>query len=279
MTAVIVGVDESETAALALRWAADYGRRRDLDVTALMAWDLIGQHHLNPDEPFDPHYSADTAAQVLRQIVERALGLDSPVAREAVFGLPAAALDDAAAAAELVVVGARGLGGFRGLLLGSVSRHVLHTVACPVAVVRHGARTDGAVVVGVDGSQASLRAAQWASEYAAAFGRHLIAVRAWLPPLVGSSATWVGDGGIIGQAEHDALCQQLATVQLAELADPVDIRAVEGRAAATILAASDDVASLIVVGARDDRSISRALLGSVSDQVVRHAPCPVVVVP
>lgn len=279
MTAVIVGVDESETAALALRWAADYGRRRQLDVTALMAWDLIGQHHLNPDEPFDPHYSADTAAQVLRQIVERALGPDSPVAREVVFGLPAAALNDAAAAAELVVIGARGLGGFRGLLLGSVSRHVLHTAACPVAVVRHGALTDGAVVVGVDGSQASLRAAQWASEYAAAFGRHLIVVRAWLPPLVGSSATWVGNGGIIGQAEHDALCQQLSTVQLAELADPADIRAVEGRAAATILAASDDVASLIVVGARDDGSISRALLGSVSDQVVRHAPCPVVVVP
>lgn len=277
MTGVIVGVDESEAAALALRWAADYGCRRQLDVTALMAWDYLGQHHLSPDDAFDPRYSADTAANVLAQLVERVLGPDNHVAREVVLDRATEALDAAAATADVMVVGARGLGGFRGLLLGSVSRHVLHHATCPVVVVRHGARSDGAVVVGIDGSPASLRAAKWASEYASTFERPLVAVHAWQPPIVGQTLDLVLAEQ--GAGEHEAfLRDQLSRVELAELPEPIVERSLEGRAAATILAASDDVASLVVVGARGDRSISGALLGSVTDQVVRHATCPVAVV-
>jgi nucleotide-binding universal stress UspA family protein len=277
MTGVIVGVDESETAALALRWAADYGCRRQLGVTALMAWDYLGQHHLSPDEAFDPRYSADTAAHVLAQLVERVLGADTEVGRVVVLDRATEALDEAAAAADVMVIGARGLGGFRGLLLGSVSRHVLHHATCPVVVVRHAARSDGAVVVGIDGSPASLRAAKWASEYASIFERRLIAVYAWHAPVVGQSLDWVLAER--GAAEHEAFLRtQLSQVELAELPEPVVVRALEGRAATTILSASDDVASLIVVGARGDRSIGGALLGSVTDQVVRHAACPVAVV-
>ena len=156
MERIIVGVDGSECSADALRWAQREARIRDATVTALLAWNFLDQHHVDGETTFDPHYGEAEAQQALDVLVQRALGDDADdVRREVVCDLPATALLGASKDADLLVVGARGLGSFRGLVLGSVSQRCLEHAACPVMVV-HGTPSDGdqgRVVVGVDGSE------------------------------------------------------------------------------------------------------------------------------
>ena len=155
MKGILVGVDESTYAHAGLRWAVEYGAERSLPVTALLAWDYIVQHHGEPNAPFDPAYGAEMATKVLDELVTRAVGRDNQVARIVVCDHAGHALIEAAGSdASLIVVGARGMGGFKGLLLGSVSRHVLSAATGPIAVIRVDAtRSGGPVVVGIDGSQ------------------------------------------------------------------------------------------------------------------------------
>jgi len=133
---VVVGVDGSEHADRALQWAADEAKRRGATVTAVMAWGLLDQRHLDPHEKYDPNYNASTARAVLDQVVATRLGDDAKIDREVVNDLPARALLEASDASELLVVGARGFGGFKDLLLGSVSHRCLARSSCPTVVVR-----------------------------------------------------------------------------------------------------------------------------------------------
>ncbi|HWL43513.1 MAG TPA: universal stress protein [Ilumatobacter sp.] len=279
MNGVVVGVDESTTAQDALRWAHAYGGLRQQPVTALMAWDYIGQRHAD-GTPFDPKYSPEVADQELGKLVERALGPDSGVVRVATLDKPEAALQEASTTADLVVVGARGLGGFRGLLLGSVSRSVLHHAECPVAVVR-GEATDlaGPIVVGINGSEHAERALQWAAAFAAESGRRLIVVWAWQVPIVGGPFYPIAlDYEGVAQEAASGLHHAVEAAQITGV--DVDERPLEGQPAAQILStAENEGASLLVVGARGATNLTARLLGSVSDQVVQHATVPVVVVP
>lgn len=137
MERIIVGIDESEHAAHALRWAVHEGRAHDAEVVALMAWGYLDQRRLDPDSGFDPNYDAEKADRVAHELVARALGDDADqVVVRAVNGLAATALLEAATECDLLVVGSRGLGGFRGLALGSVSSKVVAHAACPVVVLR-----------------------------------------------------------------------------------------------------------------------------------------------
>lgn len=133
---VIVGVDGSQPAAAALRWAADEGAARQTPVTAVMAWGLLEQHHPRADEPFDPHYAEADALTALRTYVADVVGPMGAVDVAVVNDLAARALMESAEHAELLVVGARGLGGFRDLMLGSVSHRCLAHARCPTVVIR-----------------------------------------------------------------------------------------------------------------------------------------------
>ena len=134
---VVVGVDGSDHAAKALRWAHAEARRRSAGLTAMLVWGLFDQHHTDADAPFDPAYGADDAREALEHAVRVALGGEvSDVHTIVVNDLPARGLVEAGTTAELLVVGARGLGGFRDLLLGSVSHRCLTHSACPTVVVR-----------------------------------------------------------------------------------------------------------------------------------------------
>ncbi|WP_035852355.1 universal stress protein [Kitasatospora azatica] len=144
---IVVGVDGSPAAAAALRWALDQAAATGApQVEAVCAWELPGYYALAggmlppPAEGLDPE---QLAAKVLREAVTEVTGGQSGVEiTELVLPGPAAAgLLDRAAGAELLVVGSRGLGGFAGVLLGSVSRHVVEHAPCPVVVVR-AARAD-----------------------------------------------------------------------------------------------------------------------------------------
>ena len=135
---VMVGVDGSHPAAEALRWAIDEAARRQTPLTAVMAWGLLDQHHRNDEDPFDPHYTEQDAREALAAFVTDVAGPSgSPSVETAVVNdLAARALIERAEGAELLVVGARGLGGFGDLLLGSVSHRCLSHARCPTVVVR-----------------------------------------------------------------------------------------------------------------------------------------------
>lgn len=136
---IVCGVDGSESADAALLWAHGEAVRHGARLRVVLAWTWLDQHHLAPDTTFTPDYHEEDAQGVAEGIVDRVLGdergtVDLEV--RAVMDRPAAALLAAADDADLVVVGSRGLGGFKGLLLGSVSRQVVDHARCPVLVHR-----------------------------------------------------------------------------------------------------------------------------------------------
>jgi nucleotide-binding universal stress UspA family protein len=279
---IVVGVDESAGAAGALRWAAREGRIRSLPVTAVMTWGYLDQHHAVPGTPFDSSYSEADALGALNTIVDAVL--DGPeaanVARQVVLGLAAPALLETGRGADLLVVGARGLGGFKELLLGSVSQHVLHHAEVPVAVVRGELRTPGGpsgrIVVGVDGSATARRALAWALDEARLRTAPIEVVHAWqMPP---TATPYAVSGTLLEEAAHDVLAACLADADQRDLVEPVVATVRGGGAAWAILDAAAD-ADLVVIGSRGRGGFVGRLLGSVSNQVTHHAPCPVVVIP
>jgi nucleotide-binding universal stress UspA family protein len=130
---VVVGVDGSEGARRALAWAAQEARLRGARLQVVHVWSYLDQG----GKAFDPSYGDDDARRFLDETVaglgDAADGL--VIERTAVCDLPARGLLDSAGVADLLVVGARGMGGFRGLLLGSVSQQVAQHAPCPVVIV------------------------------------------------------------------------------------------------------------------------------------------------
>lgn len=133
---IVVGVDGSEHAARALRWALDEARIRGAAVQAVHAWQ-------NPDvgvtgfpvPKVGTEGIAEAAQETLDQAVDDQATGGVEVERSLVRGPAAQALLDAAKGADLLVVGSRGRGGFAGLLLGSVSQQCAHHASCPVVIV------------------------------------------------------------------------------------------------------------------------------------------------
>jgi nucleotide-binding universal stress UspA family protein len=142
MSTIVVGIDGSDSAQAALRFALDEARLRGSAVRAVAVWQVpatwYGGTLAPPVDGLDEELEAGTRRTLERALAgagERAAGLDvESVVRE---GAPARVLLEEADDAELLVVGSRGLGGFRGLLLGSVSQQCSHHAPCPVVVVPH----------------------------------------------------------------------------------------------------------------------------------------------
>ena len=136
MSRITVGIDGSEHSLRALRWGLEEARLRDATLEVLHA-------AVQPEMPAYPVVMAVQSQEELteagKQLVEDALsqvdtaGLE--VVRTVEVGSSATLLCGASREADLLVVGARGLGGFRGLLLGSVTQQVIAHAACPVVVV------------------------------------------------------------------------------------------------------------------------------------------------
>jgi nucleotide-binding universal stress UspA family protein len=151
-----------------------------------------------------------------------------------------------------------------------------------VAVVRTPpgpARLRERIVVGVDGSEPSAEALSWAVIEATKRGAELVVVHSYLPTPVGvyGEAAMAWDPGAEEQAARVTVDAAVDAVDGTGLAAPVQRRVVCGGAAETLLEAAA-AADLVVVGSRGRGGFARLLLGSVSDQVTHHAPCPVVVV-
>ena len=141
METIVVGVDGSDASANALRWALREARLRGARVRVVHAWSYpeVSTYHEAAHVLRVPF--ADAAAAMLDRVVDKA-GSDADgveIEKSVVEGQPAPALVEAARDASMPVVGSRGLGGFSGLLLGSVSQQCAHHATCALVVIREGA--------------------------------------------------------------------------------------------------------------------------------------------
>ncbi|MET7753436.1 universal stress protein [Streptomyces sp. NPDC005389] len=135
----------------------------------------------------------------------------------------------------------------------------------------------GRIVVGVDGSEPSLKALRWAAGQAALTGDSLQAVIGWEYP-----ASWSTAPGVPPDFDPQLLAEQSLDESLAKALDPavaagVTRTVVSGNPAQALIDQAEG-ASLLVVGDRGHTGFKAAVLGSVSSRVTQHAPCPVVVV-
>ena len=149
MQRIVVGVDGSETSRHALRWAAQEAQSHDAELHVVHAWEVPGLGAgigLSPGRRTTaaPEDQRDAAQQLLSDVISQELGADPPAKVRSSIGRGSAAsvLLEASAGADLLVVGSRGLGGFVGLLLGSVSTKMANHAICPVVIVRPPARQD-----------------------------------------------------------------------------------------------------------------------------------------
>ena len=140
---IVVGVDGSPASQAALDWGMEEARLRKGQVIVLASWaypyvtDAAGQ-------AWDYTGFERDARLILDGELRRADDPAVPVTGRLVEGNPVAALVEASREADLLIVGSRGLGGFSGMLLGSVSAQLAHHARCPVLIIRSGAEGDTA---------------------------------------------------------------------------------------------------------------------------------------
>ncbi|MGW0085322.1 universal stress protein [Streptomyces sp. NPDC003393] len=134
---VVVGVDGSPASHAALRWAVRYAELIDGDVVAVAAWEVPWAYGW-AGPAVDPTFDRTMAEQSLVNQVDQVVG-DSGAARvrkRLIKGNPVEVLLSEAEGAKALVVGSRGMGGFRRTLLGSVSQQCAMHATCPVVIVR-----------------------------------------------------------------------------------------------------------------------------------------------
>ena len=134
---IVVGVDGSDQSKAALAWAVREAALTGATVDAVIAWEFPANYGYPVPAPPVLDYPG-LATKVVARAVAAVLSTDERVivSPQVVEGNAAQVLLDAAAGADLLVVGSHGHSGFVGALLGSVSQHCVHHAACPVAVIR-----------------------------------------------------------------------------------------------------------------------------------------------
>jgi nucleotide-binding universal stress UspA family protein len=288
LTDVIVGVDGSTESLHAVDWAAVYAvrRHRPLRIVHAFIWPLLhvpldaapsappesGLHHAAQQILADATVRAQTAAPKLT------------ITTAMPIGQAAAALVEASRHGSLVVVGSRGLGGFTGLVVGSVGVQLAAHARTPVVVVRTSTvaagPSAGQVVVGVDGSPHSAQAIEFAFDQAAFLGTGVVAVHAYRWPehdARGEMLPLVYDTNGLASEENRMLAESLAGWREKYPDVPVTRKLVRGRPGAALVAESAG-AALVAVGSRGRGGFAGLLLGSVSQAVLHHAASPVAVV-
>ncbi|WP_412540111.1 universal stress protein [Longispora sp. K20-0274] len=257
---VVVGVDGSTGSRGAVAFAADeaLARRVPLHLLCVTTPAIVLSPPLLAPFPTDtPDPVVDPVPDFMTDLAEDARrgrpGLEA--IPEVVPGGPSAVLVQRSRTADLVVVGARGHGGFLELLAGSVATQVATHAHCPVAVVRGPVRVDAPVVVCVDSAPETDLAVDLAFTEAALHGGWLRAVH-------------------VGEDEPDMLLSRWRGRYPGIV---VDSLVSHDRDVTKALVDASEDARLIVVGSRGRGGFRSLLLGSVSYAVAHHAHCPVLI--
>jgi nucleotide-binding universal stress UspA family protein len=281
---VVVGVDGSACSLDAVDLAAREAVLRDLPLHVIYAyvWPYIDVPVGAAPVPLSDDALRDDAEQIVRQAVERARATApaADVTGEAIIGPPTPTLVDQSRTASLVVIGDRGLGGFIGLLVGSVAVQLAAHARCPVLVARGRADPTGDVLVGVDGSSANEPAVGFAFEEAALRGVGLTALHAWTHPVPaepGEMPPPVYDAADVEVEQERVLAESLAGWRHKYPHVPVRCRPVRGHVRQVLIEATEQ-AQLVVVGSRGRGGFTGLLFGSVSQAVLHHSACPVAIV-
>ena len=282
---IVVGVDGSDESLVGLAWATHEAQHRHRPLKLVHAWEVPVPGYV--PVPASVDLVRESAEAVLADAVSKAEEWAPSVEVEGLLmhGATARVLIDQGEDAAMLVVGSHGRGGFARLMLGSSSAAVAAHASVPVVVTR-GTSPDetwraGPVVVGIDGSEVSESAIDFAFSAAAVRRAGLVAVHAWAQPdpFVDEAYAVLSEAATRQTEAHLAVSESLAgwrdkypDVQVTEvIADghPVD----------ALLSETTTVdAALLVVGSRGRGGFAGLLLGSVSRGVLHHATCPVAVV-
>jgi nucleotide-binding universal stress UspA family protein len=294
MTAPIVaGTDGSEESLAAVQWAAVAAMRRSVPLSIVhvvehhpapaadtrIVWHELRRHGLSRYDL--PHATRSALARAAHRAMGAAPGVDLRIA--AVSGRADEVLTAITDEAALFAVGSRGTGSGRasGLRLGSVALCLASRARCPVVFTAAGSRPDvREIVVGADDSEEAGAALEFSFGEANVRGARLTAVYAWQHPETGrldGYHGWVLSVDPVDEHAAALLSQQVAPwrdryPEVTVTENPV--RAHAGRA----LALASQSTDLIVVGGRRGLASSMGL-GPVTYAMLRHAQCPVAVIP
>lgn len=282
---VVVGVDGSAGSDVAVRWAAREAAMRKLRLTLVHAIATPALPWAAAPMPAELYEQQEVDARVIVndavRIAEDTVKDEGPTEIEGqlFFSGPVPTLVDMSKDADMVVVGARGLGTVRRVLLGSVATGLIHHAHCPVAVIHHkvSAQSRAArapVLLGIDGSPASEPATAIAFEEASLRGTALVAMHAWSDADMAHvpSMEW----SAMQSAADETLAERLAGWQ--ERYPDVSVhRVVVYDRPATHLLDRSESAQLVVVGSHGRGGFAGMLLGSVSTAVAHAVRAPVIV--
>lgn len=302
---VVAAVDGSEHSLKALEWARAAALRHGAGLLVAHVLpdsvQLYAARRSALQDASQPDGFTDPVSDRVRALLAEAPELPAEVRYESLEGSVPEALRAVGSDARMLVMGSRGRGGFASLLLGSNSRAVATSAACPVVVVPHEGRTveaaaeasAGRVVLGLHAAETPDDVLDFAFAEAAARGTTVQVVSAYaIPPaptmVIDAPFAVVppeglADGGDDGvPAEREMLRSQgerLAPLRARYPDVPVEQAAVPGDAAGRLVTASRS-AALVVVGRHHPRRHVRSLLiGSVAHALLQHAHGPVAVVP
>jgi nucleotide-binding universal stress UspA family protein len=274
--AIIAGVVGGSLDRIVVGWAAEEAVARHAELLVCH----VRERSESSPSPSDEKEPAGSAELLVREAASTAhvwfpdLAVTTAVGNDRVVStLVRSSLD-----ARMLVLGARRDERFAGPRLGSVAEPVATNARCPVAVVRPPSAPDLVdVVVGVDGSSHSDVTMQMAASEARRFGGRLIVVHAYRLP----APAEYGPNAGVDEPHHRAAAEELVEQALEHLGPDRDALKIETRAvhagAADALLEAASTAAVLVVGARGLGGFERLRIGSVSQRVLRHAPCAVVI--
>jgi len=280
---IVVAVDGSDEALSAAEWAAGEALRHNAPLRIVSVPGPPPRLHVHQGaRSIVANALHEEAARAVRTAVSRVteIGPGLDIASDVLSGDPAASVTRSGSDAAMLVVGARGVGGFSAMTLGSVSGIVAGNASCPVVVV-HGrpAAARREVVVGIRDIENSDRVLSFAFEEAALAEAGLMALHAWhgFVPDLRVAGEHAGDPGLAMAQTRRQLADMLMAWQEKYPAVQVTTEVVHGHPARE-LASLSARAELVVLGRRSVHGPGRGA-GFVRHSVLGHAHGPVAVIP